>query len=191
MTLDGSSTAWTSLNSFPSKQKPCPDHRWRMSGQFIFEYRHKYIGEGVPQVMHSYEYEFKALLAKFCSFNSFHYFRCDLGIWVIVYGACLNSRSLFLPLFTKQVWKSQRQGEVKPFSPMIHSREEELWSSRMYLWLECVPDTGQLPLSLRLLALLGHPRRWTSLVGPFLCFGKKCCYCFGPLCDIVQCSAHL
>lgn len=60
------------------------------------------------------------------AFNSSYYLGCGLGIGVVVYDACLNSGSLFLPLFTKQVWDSQRHGEVKPFPPLICSRVKEL-----------------------------------------------------------------
>ena len=112
-----------------------------------------HIGGGVSQAMYP---EWKHCFLNSCCFNSFHY----LGIWVVVYGACLNSGSLFRLLFTKQVCNSQRHGEVKLFPPVIHSSVEELSSSRMWLCLERVPDSGQLQLSIHLPALLSP---WTPL----------------------------
>lgn len=98
------------------------------------------IGGGVPQVTHP---EWKHSLLNSCSFSSSHYFGCGLGIGVVLYGACLNSGSLFLLLFTKQVWNSQRHGEVKPFPFLIHSRREELWSNRTCPAQEWVLDVAQ------------------------------------------------
>ena len=145
---------------------------------------------GVSQAMYP---EWKHCFLNSCSFNSFHYLGWGLGIWVVVYGACLNSGSLFRLLFTKQVWNSQRHGEVKLFPPVIHSSVEDLSSSRMWQCLERVPDSGQLQLSIHLPALLSP---WMPLPLDLTCRSfprpwEKVLLLHWPFCDTVQCSAHL
>ena len=149
-----------------------------------------YIGRGVSQAMH---HRWKHCFLNSCSFNSFHYLGCDLGLWVVVYGAYPNSGSLFRLLFTKQVWTSQRRGEVKLFPPVIRSSVEELGSRRTCLRLERILtlDIFICPSVFLPSFLLRRLCHWTWLAGPFLGLGRRCRYCPGNNCDIVQCSAHL